>query len=121
MNTASHFCIKVIRFVHGYNNRTSLRVSDFTDLGWLNVENRTKQLRLNHVHKIFNNKCPSYLHDHFRPISQVHSYNNRHSSYNFVVPRIEGVASGTFFYHGIKDWNVLSCDVMDLNLVAFKS
>ena len=27
----------------------------------LNIENRNKQLRLNHVFKIVKNKCPSYM------------------------------------------------------------
>ena len=41
---------KVIRFIFGYHSRTSLKFSEFSSLGWLNVENRVKQLRLNHVY-----------------------------------------------------------------------
>lgn len=48
----------------GYPRRTLLSVSDFGNLGWLNVENRVKQLML-HVYDIFNNKCPTYLQDNF--------------------------------------------------------
>ena len=49
---------KCSRFIHGYNLRT-LTVLYFNKLGWVNVENRPKQCRLNHFHKIYNKKCPS--------------------------------------------------------------
>jgi hypothetical protein len=41
--------------------RTSIKQTELSSLGFLNVKNRVKQLRLNHDHKIFNNACPSYL------------------------------------------------------------
>jgi hypothetical protein len=106
---------KVIRFIHGYNNRTSLKTSDFKSIGWLNVENRVKQLRLNHVHKIFYNKCPSYLQENFTRSNQIHSYNSRFNKNSFHVPRVEGSASGTFFYQGIKDWNSLPNSIREKN------
>ncbi len=65
---------KVVRFIHGYDSRTSLKVKDFSSIGWLNVQNRVKQLRLNHVHKIVNKKCPSYMNNNFRLVSDIHSH-----------------------------------------------
>ena len=38
---------------------------EFEKLGFLNISNRVKQLRLNHVCNIFNNKCPDYMHTNF--------------------------------------------------------
>ena len=38
-------------------------------------------------------------------------YNIRGSSENFVVQRVSGHASTTFFFNGIKDWNSLPSDI----------
>ena len=46
--------------MHGPKNY-SIKQTELSSLGFLNVENRVKQLRLNHDHKIFNHTCPSYL------------------------------------------------------------
>ena len=40
---------KVVRFINKYNSRISVRVSDLSKLGMLNVEHRVKQLRWNRV------------------------------------------------------------------------
>ena len=77
------------------------------NLNLLNVETRVKQLRLNHVHKIFYNLCPSYLQENFVPLRDVHHHNTRSSGYNFLVPNCKGVEDSTFYYTGIKDWNSL--------------
>jgi len=39
---------------------------------FLNIENRVKQLRLGHTHKIYNNKCPAYLKDNIRKVDKYH-------------------------------------------------
>ena len=78
---------KVVRFIYDYSPRTSLRDSDFANLGMLRVEDRVKQLGLNHAHKIFYNKCPSYLHDNFQKLSSVHGYETRGSAHNFYVKK----------------------------------
>ena len=52
---------KVVKFIHGYDSRTSLKVKDFSNIGCLNVQNRVKQITLIHVYKIVNKKCPSYM------------------------------------------------------------
>ena len=38
----------------------------------LNVETQVKQLRLNHVHKMFYDLCPTYLIENFVPLKDVH-------------------------------------------------
>ena len=40
----------------------------------LNVETLVKQLRLNHVHKIFYDLCPTYLKENFVPLKDVHQH-----------------------------------------------
>ena len=47
-------------------NRTSVDQNIFSSIGFLNIENRVRQLRLNHVHNFFYNKInPHYMKEHF--------------------------------------------------------
>ena len=66
-----------------------------------------KQLKLNHVHKIVNNKCPSYMKDNFVNIKDTHRYHTRASEHNFIIPNCQGSISNTFYYSAVKDWNGL--------------
>ena len=59
---------KVIRFINQLGPRTRITSDILMNLNLLNVETRVKQLRLNHVHKIFYNLCPSYLQENFVPL-----------------------------------------------------
>ena len=73
----------------------------------LNVDFRAKQLRLDHAHKIFSDRCPSYLSENCVDTLDIHRHNTRGSSENFVIPSVSGVAATTFYYSAIKDWNSL--------------
>ena len=65
-------------------------------LGMLNVDFRVKQLRFSHAHKIFNDRCPLYLSEHFVQTSNGHSwlhvyrndpkFSDRHVWANSVAP-----------------------------------
>ena len=105
---------KCVRFIHGYDFRTSLKFLDFSKLGWVNVESRVKQLSLNHVHKIYNKKCPSYMKENFIPISEIHMYNSRSSIGNCHVPSADSFIKKTFYYNAIKDWNSLPIDIRNI-------
>ena len=102
---------KVVRFIKKLGPRSHIGYSELDSLGFLKIENKVKQLRLNNVFKIFNGTCPSCLLEHFRKVSDFHMYNTRGSSENFVVPHVFGHASTTFFFNGIKDWNSLPSDI----------
>ena len=104
---------KMVRFINNSHCRTSLVVSHFEELGLLNVEQRCKQLRLNHIHKIFYNKCPSYMKDNFVKCTDVHQYGNR-SRFNFYVPQVDGFTSSSFYYNGITDWNALPDNIKSI-------
>ena len=69
----------------------------------LNVDFRVKQLRLSHVHKIFNGTGSWYLSEQFLKVSDVRRHYTRGNTENFVVPSVNGVAAITFYYSGIKD------------------
>ena len=112
---------KTVRFIKSLGPRSSVRQSELSSLGLLNVEHRVKQLRLNHVFKIYNNKCPSYMNENFTKVNEHHTYNTRSSQHNFVVPKIIGVESSTFYYNAIKDWNDLPNTIKAVdNLDQFK-
>ena len=98
---------KVVRFINKYNPRRSVNSSDLSKLGMLNVEHRVKQMRLNHVYRIYNNCCPEYMRDNFIQVSEVHSYSTRHSLHNFKVPSVNNISKSTFYYNAVQDWNQL--------------
>ena len=89
----------------------SVNYSVLSSLNLLNVEDRVKQLRLNHVfniHFVFHAKAPSYLCDKFvlRSIVSVHRTRSC-SNFDFNIPKIKSCESGSFFYNGVKNWNEL--------------
>ena len=61
---------KTVCFIKSMDPRTSIKQRELSSLRFLNVENREKQLRLNHTHKIFDNACPTYLKNNFIQIDE---------------------------------------------------
>ena len=59
------------------------------------------------VHSIYYDKCPSYMHANFKKLSTVHNHNTRDSTYNFFVPSVNSITKTTFYYNGIRHWNLL--------------
>ena len=99
--------------------RTHLGQRELDRVGLLSVKDRVIQMKMNHVYKIF---APDYLKDHFTRITSVHSYSTRGSPYNFIVPRIKGQASHTFFHTAIRHWNFLPNSIKEINnLSHFKT
>ena len=106
---------KVIRFINGMGPRERVNNRSLAEMSLLNVDNRNKQLRLNHVFKIVKNKCPSYMKENFIYVKDVHSYSTRANMYNFSVPKCYGKENMTFYYCAIKDWNDLPNHLKNLN------
>ena len=128
---------KIVRFILNLNHRKSVAYIEFENLGFLNVcnrvkqlrlnhvynrvkqlrlnhvYNRVKQLRLNHVYNIFNNKSPEYMHNNFK--RNISLYGTRSSNSDFYIPPIKGGESTTFFYSGIKGWNPLPDPIKSCN------
>ena len=98
---------KAIRFNLGLKSRSPIGFSEFRKLGLLNVKYRAFQLSLNHIYNIFHENCPVYMKELFTKLSNVHGYNTRGSQLNFHVPKVKFVSSTTFFFNGIKQWNIL--------------
>jgi len=95
---------KVIRFILNKDARYHIKEDDFKNLNFLNILNRAKQLRLNHVFDIFNEAGPEYLRSHFTRISNIHQHHTRNSVQNFQIPKTTTITSGSFYYHAIHDW-----------------
>ena len=79
------------------------------------LNKRSGQLKLNHVFKIYNQSCPSYLSSNFNRVTDTHNYFTRKSVGNFTVPKVQGVADKTFFCTAIKDWNQLPTDIQGID------
>ena len=103
---------KMVRFILDMSPRDSINYNVLSSIQILNIEDRVKQLRLNHVYNIFNDRAPSYLRENFVLKSIASTRHTRSSSnLDFVVPFIKTCQSGTFYYNGIKDWNDLPKEV----------
>ena len=101
---------KMVRFILNKDARSHIGQEELHSVKLLNVPDRVKQLKLNHVYNIFNGTSPSYLSQNFTRVSDQHQYNTRQSSLNFIVPNVSGQAKQTFFYTSINVWNSLpSC------------
>ena len=77
-----------------------------SELNLVNVDTKVKQLKLNHVHKIVNNKCPAYMKENFVNVQDFHRYQTRFSEHNFIIPDCQGPKSHTFYYSTITDCNL---------------
>ena len=90
-------------------------------LNFLDIQNRAKQLRLNHVFNIFNEIGPEYLRSNFTRVLNSHNHNTRNSVQNFVIPKQSTVISGSFYYNAIMDWSSLPSAIKSIsNISAFK-
>ena len=97
---------KMVRFICGFSSRHSVDYTLLSSMNMLNVEDRVKQLRLNHVFNIFHDTAPSYLRDNF-VIRRANSGRKTRSctNLNFIVPKVKTCQSSTFYFNAIRDWN----------------
>ena len=106
---------KVVRFILNMGPRTHVGQRELDRAGLLSVKDRVIQMKMNHVFKIFQGTAPDYRNTHSTRIISVHNYSTRGSPYNFIVPRIKGRASHTFFYTAIHHWNLLPNSIKEIN------
>ena len=77
---------KMVRFILKLGPRSHIGDEELKVVGMLRVEDRVRQLKLNHVFKIYNEVAPEYLDSHFTKLIYTHRYNTRGSTTNFLVP-----------------------------------
>ena len=82
---------KVVRFILNLKPMTRIDYSVLSDINILKVEERAKQLRLNHVYNIFHELALQYLNQIFLRVSECHSYSTRGSAYNFKNTPFKGL------------------------------
>jgi len=106
---------KMIRFINNLPNREHIGPTEIKDVGWLTVENRVEFLKLCHMHKIINGKCPEYMLKCITKTSQIHCHNTRKSAYSLFVPRVNTNGLNSFYYTGIKFWNSLPYNIQSIS------
>lgn len=113
---------KMIRFILKLGSRSHIGCNELEKVNMLNVSNRVKQIKLNHVYKIWKRTSPEYMMENFNKISDTELRNcTRASTNNFFLPRVKGNCTSTFFYTGIKNWNSLPAEIKQIqNESTFK-
>ena len=113
---------KIVRFIKNLPPRSHVGPVELSSIGYLDVENRAKCLRISNVYRILNGTNATYLSDHFTRVSEFHRYNTRGCMHKVVVPLVKGCASSSFFFMGIQDWNSLPNSTQAIgNINSFKS
>ena len=103
---------KIIRFILNLKSRASIRNKELSKAGFLNVTDRVKQLKMNHVFKIKNHTCPPYMLSHFSRLNEdSNRMTTRASATDFFLPRVCGQGTSTFFFSAIKEWNALPTEL----------
>jgi hypothetical protein len=95
---------KMIRYILNLSPLHSINYNVLSSLDLLNIEDRVKQLRLNHVYNIYHGNAPSYLSEKFILRSAVSSRNTRAScNVDYFIHHVKACQADTFHYNGIKD------------------
>ena len=103
---------KVVRYILNLGNRAHIGCSELEKVNMLNVDNRVKQMKLNHVFKIWNGSGPDYMKEHFQKLSNISLRNcTRASANNYFLPRVTGQGTNSFYYSAIKNWNSLPATI----------
>lgn len=98
---------KMIRFILNLSPRDHVDQTSLVTVKLLDIQNRARQLRLNHMFNIFHSLAPSYLNHFFTRTSDIHSYDTRSSTWNYHVPKVGSYTKKSFFYQATLDWNKL--------------
>ena len=111
---------KIIRFILNIDNRAHIGKKELSKAGFLDVENRVKQLKLGHAVKIRNKTSPYYLQTYFHRLSDIENrINTRARANDFYKP---SVSTNTFIYSTISDYNDLPNSIKEIrNEKSFKT
>ena len=92
-----------------YNtSRAHLDDSLFETIGWLKVKDRVSQIELCMVHRIEYGTVPRYLRNYLSRVGEVHDYETRGSSTDFVPPNTNiNIGQETFLWSATSRWNSL--------------
>ena len=107
----------MVRFILNLDYKSHIGQQELDKVDMLNVEDRARQLQLNHLFKIYNGICPDYLLENFSRINDTAlRICTRSSLNNFFQPRVNNEAMKSFFYSGIKNWNSLPASIKSIEV-----
>ena len=110
-----------MRFVLGLPPRGHVGQDELNKIKFLHVKDRITQLCLNHIFKVRAGTSPYYFNDMLTEVSNVHKFNTRQSSHNYIVPSVKGIAANTFFSQVTKLWNNLPKEIKGISsYMSFK-
>ena len=76
------------------------------------MKDRVSFCQLRHVFKVKTGKAPSYISEHFTPVSTLHSHSTRNShAHNYFISPLISQMPSSFVYTAVKTWNGLSLDI----------
>ena len=111
----------MIRFINSLHPRSHIGPLQISNMGWLDVPNRVKHIKLTHLFKTLNGIGPSYLRGNITRTNSVHNHMTRSRANSLVVPRVNGPGSKSFLVTTIKDWNSLPEDLCNsISTTSFK-
>ena len=111
----------MVRFINCSGPRTHVGHIELSRAGVLEVNPRSKQLVLHHVHKIYHTRSIIILDPTSILLLPFHDYNTRNSCFNFNLPERVGSIGNSFYYNAIKHWNSLPNDIKEIeNCAHFK-
>ena len=90
-------------------------------MNMLPVELRVKQLKLNLVYNVINDKAPKYMSNLINVACKQHGINTRSSVISLRGPYVKSFGQTSFYYTGIHAWNELTFSIQSVqNMRQFK-
>ena len=80
---------KIIRNVLNLSPRSHIGAKEFQEINWLPVKYRVFQIIVNHMFRILNGKCPTYLQEVITKSSKIHSHSTRCGSFALYKPHMD--------------------------------
>ena len=112
---------KVIRFILNAPARTHIGLREFRLVNMLPVELRVKQLKLNLVYNVKNDKAPKYMSSLINVACKQHDINTRSSVLSLRVLYVKSFGQTSFYYIGIHAWNEFPFSIQSVqNMSQFK-
>ena len=102
---------RLIRFIMSLHHLEHVGFPEYCNLSWLTVKDRVSFSQLCHVFKVKTGKAPSYMTEHFVPVSSLHSHSTRNShAHNYFISPLISEMPSSFVYKAVKAWNSLPID-----------
>lgn len=98
---------KIIRNVLNLPPRAHIGSKEFHKVNWLPIDLRVAQITINHMFRIINGVCPSYMMDGIIRVKKIHNHATRSGQMALFKPRMGAHGQKTFIYTAITLWNTL--------------